>query len=510
MSTVDRAALVLSLLTVLASAFVAASVFEQMAHLEDEFAYVWQAQAYARGDLTLPSPEFSDSFLVPFVVDHEGQRFGKYPMGWPAMLSLGVRAGIRSWINPLLAGWAVWLIYRLGKRLQGEMVGLLSAGLTVSSPFFLMNTGSLLSHPMSLVLTLIFMLSWMGILEDRKNSQVPAWMPVLGGGMSLGLLGLTRPVTMAAVALPYGIYGAIILFRGTGAQRKRVWIVGGTALLLAGLHFVWQRILTGHFFQNPYTLWWPYDRLGFGPGHGVMASGHTLKLAWWNTKHSLRTGLSDLFGWGKLSWLFIPFGLWALRKRKQAWLMAAVPLSLVLLYAAYWVGAWLLGPRYYFAGLPALVIFSASGILFLAGKLPQDKVSLWTRRHIWKTVRLTLTASAVLFLVAANLRFYLPTRLASLHGLYGIKRSILEPFTSQQVEDLAPALMIVHAEHWTGYGNYLELTTPYFDTPFLFAWSIGPKTDAALTAAYSDQRDVYHYYPGQPDKFYTSPKPGSY
>ncbi len=510
MSNADRAALVLSLLAVLASAIVAANVFEMMAHLEDEFAYVWQAQTYARGDLTLPSPEFSDSFLVPFVVDHEGQRFGKYPMGWPVLLSLGVRAGIRGWINPLLAGWAVWLIYRLGKRLQGEGVGLLSAGLTVSSPFFLMNTGSLLSHPMSLVLTLIFMHSWIEILAAGEKDPVPAWMPVLSGGLSLGLLGLTRPVTMAAVALPYGIHGVIILLRGTRAQRKRVLIVGGTAFLLAVWHFVWQWILTGHFFKNPYTLWWPYDRLGFGPGHGVMETGHTLKLAWWNTKHSLRTGLSDLFGWGKLSWLFLPFGVWSLRKKRQAWLLGAVLPSVVSLYAAYWVGAWLLGPRYYFAGLPTLIIFSASGIIFLAGKLPEPDVSLWDRQYIWKTVRLIMTTGLVLFLVASNVRYYLPARLASLHGLYRIKRSNLEPFTSQQVQDLAPALIIVHAEHWMGYGNYLELTTPYFDTPFLFAWSIGPKTDAALTRAYSDQRDVYHYYPGQPEKFYTSPKPGSY
>jgi len=510
MSNADRAAVVLSLLAVFISAFVAANVFERMAHLEDEFAYVWQAQAYARGDLTLPSPDFSDSFLVPFVVDHDGQRFGKYPMGWPALLSLGVRAGIRAWINPFLAGWAVWLIYRLGKRLQGEGVGVLSAGLAVSSPYFMMNTGSLLSHPMSLVLTLIFMLSWMEILAEREESQVPAWMPVLSGGISLGLLGLMRPVTMAAIALPYGIHGVITLFRGTRAQRNGVLMVGGSALLLAGLHFVWQWILTGHFFKNPYTLWWPYDRLGFGPGHGVMESGHTLKLAWWNTKHSLRTGLSDLFGWGKLSWLFLPFGMWSLRKSKQAWLMAAVFLSLVLMYAAYWVGAWLLGPRYYFAGLPALIVFSASGIILWAGKIPKENGSLWDRRHIWKTARLTLTAGVVLFLVAANLRYYLPTRLASLHGLYNIQRSHLEPFTSERSQELAPALIIVHAKRWMGYGNYLELTTPYFDTPFLFAWSIGPGTDAALMRAYSDQRDVYHYYPGQPEKFYTSPIPGSY
>ncbi|MGM0375104.1 MAG: hypothetical protein ACQEQQ_11880, partial [Chloroflexota bacterium] len=95
MSNADRLALLLSLLAIAAAALVGGRVFDRMAHLEDEFAYVWQAQAAARGDLTVPSPAFPDSFLVPFVVDYQGQRFGKYPPGWPALLSLGVRVGAR-------------------------------------------------------------------------------------------------------------------------------------------------------------------------------------------------------------------------------------------------------------------------------------------------------------------------------------------------------------------------------------------------------------------------------
>ena len=74
---------------------VADRVFERMAHIEDEMAYVWQAQAIAGGHLTLPLRRQTKSFLVPFVVDYNGQRFGKYPLGWPAMLALGVRLGVR-------------------------------------------------------------------------------------------------------------------------------------------------------------------------------------------------------------------------------------------------------------------------------------------------------------------------------------------------------------------------------------------------------------------------------
>ena len=141
------------------------------------WAYAWQAQVISTGHLTLPSPPFPHSFLVPFVVDYNGQRFGKYPLGWPALLGLGILLGLRSWVNPLLAGLGVWLTYRLGQRTLGATVGLLAAGLTAASPFFLMNSGSLLSHPFGLVLSAGFALAgWMPFVTriTRARGYLPS------------------------------------------------------------------------------------------------------------------------------------------------------------------------------------------------------------------------------------------------------------------------------------------------------------------------------------------------
>jgi asparagine N-glycosylation enzyme membrane subunit Stt3 len=76
------------------------------------------------------------------------------------MLAIGTALGIRAWINPLLAGLAVWLTYRLGQKVFGAAVGILAAFLTLTSPFFLMITGSLLAHTWSVFLTLAFSLGW--------------------------------------------------------------------------------------------------------------------------------------------------------------------------------------------------------------------------------------------------------------------------------------------------------------------------------------------------------------
>ena len=69
MTSSDRIAILFSLAVIIGAAFIAGSIFENMAHLEDEFAYIWQANTIAGSDLTLPSPDYSSSFLIPFVID---------------------------------------------------------------------------------------------------------------------------------------------------------------------------------------------------------------------------------------------------------------------------------------------------------------------------------------------------------------------------------------------------------------------------------------------------------
>lgn len=498
----DRLAIVLSVLAILAAFLVGRMVFENLPHLEDEFAYLWQARAMADGNLTLATPPFSRSFLIPFVIDYQGLRFGKYPPGWPAVLSLGVRASLTDWVNPLLAGLAVWLTYRLGKREMDERTAFLAALLLGSSPLFLIQAGSLLSHIWSLVLGLSFFLFWLDSLEEEDSARGLASAAV--AGLSLGLLGLTRPLTAAAFSLPFLPSGIQTLLRGGPERRKRVVLAGAIAALLFSLFLVWQKALTGSFTTNPYTLWWPYDRYGFGPGFGVTETGHTLLQGWRNTRYSLRVGASDLFGWLNLSWILLPFGIWAARKSRLSYYALAIAGSLVSFYLAYWVGSWLLGPRYYFEALPGLALLSAAGFTWLAGWGTGE------REGKGKQVRALAAGAVLAVLVAANLAYYLPARLGGLHGLYGIERSDLTPFQSPSLEAYLPALVIVDSEHWMPYGSTLVLESPALDSPLIFAWSRGSRVDGELADFYRDDRSILYYYPDQqPGLLYTYPRSGS-
>lgn len=503
-STWDRWALLLSLLVIVAGALVGYLVFENIPHLEDEFAYLWQARTIAGGKLTLPSPLFPKSFLVPFVIDFQGIRFGKYPPGWPAALSLGVRAGIAHWVNPILGGLAAWLTYQLGKRTLGEKTALLGTVLLGTSPLFLIQAGSLLSHIWSLVLTLAFLLFWLDSLE--REPGLPGWMPPLLAGLSLGTLALTRPLTGLAVALPFAGQGLFLLIKGPAWKRKRILGIGAVALVVASLYFVWQYAVTGDFFRNPYTLWWPYDKWGFGKGYGITENGHSPIQGWRNTRFSLRVTASDLFGWFGFSWVFLPFGLWSARKKPLAYYAVAITASLLLLYLAYWVSSWLMGARYYFEALPGIALLSGAGILWLAGI---DPVQRRQNSSKWKFRPLFMTA-LVSVLIFLNVYYYLPARLGGLKGLYGIERQDLEVFESTALQDYQPALVMVDSARWMPYGSTLVLESPSLDSPLIFAWSIGPSTDRQLVEHYQGEREILYYYPDRdPGILYTYPLPGS-
>jgi hypothetical protein len=519
---IDLIALFISIATVFIAYFVADRIYERMPHFEDEMAYVWQAQAIAGGDLVLPSPPNPKSFLTPFVIDYNDVRFSKYPPGWPAALAFGFLSGLEDWVNPLWAGLGIWLLYLLAKRITTPAVGLLAVLLMLTSPMFWLLSGSLLSHAWSLVLTLGFVLAWLDTFdvnreasEEKKEKSFaffpgtarrgrcaslavqkpPKWLTILVAGLSLGVLALTRPINAVGVVLPFFLHGIVLIVRGERSARMRVLAVGLLAAAIGGLIFAWQFAVTGDPLLNPYTLWWKYDKIGFGLGFGRWKDGHNLEHAWKNLLYSLQTlpGTGgDILGWGDLWWIFLPFGMWALRRKLSAWLVAGIFPALLLVYIPYWIGSWQYGPRYYYEGMLSITILSAAGVTWLAG-------DGWLIRKI-------LTGLALSVLVGYNLVAYLPGRLWKMHNMYNINRAMLEPFYSADAQELIPALVVVHTQNdWTEYGGLLELQNAQLTSPFIFVLDRRDAILADFQDAFPD-RKLYHYYSDEPFNFYPNPR----
>jgi hypothetical protein len=480
----------------LACAWISYNILEWVPHVEDEFANLWQAHVMAKGEIFLPSPPIPRAFLIPFVIDYQGMRFGKYPPGWPAALSLGVRAGIPYLVSPILGGLAIWLIYRLGSKISRPGVGFLAALLAATSPMLLMLSSTLMPHALSLFLALAFVLAWLDLFPWRGASEgqgaaVPPWMLILTAGLSLGALALTRPLTALGVALPFVIHGLIILIRGGREQRLHAIITAAIVLVVALMLPLWHAALTGDPWFNPYTLWWSYDQVGFGPGHGRTEDGHNLTSAVKTMLFTMRGAVHDLFGWPYLSWLFIPLGMVALKRRRDGWLALAVLPSLIVIHFAYWVGSWIFGPRYYYEALPGVAISSALGVAWMGG---------WLRSASrWVPQRRAISLALISALILMSATMYLPVRIGSLHGLYGVERAAMEPVREAE---LGKALLIVHtSQSWYEYGSLVTLGPPFCEGDLLLALSRGVRENEALIQAYPGYRSV-HYYPGQSQEFY--------
>jgi hypothetical protein len=87
-----------------------------------------------------------------------------------------------------------------------------------------------------------------------------------------------------------------------------------------------------------------------------------------------------------------------------------------------------------------------------------------------------------------------------------MEKADLQPFLTENALDLSPALIVVHPKIWMDYGVLLDLQNPNLDSPFIFIFSRDEQSDNALRAEFPE-RNFFHYYPADPYKFYTAPKP---
>jgi 4-amino-4-deoxy-L-arabinose transferase-like glycosyltransferase len=473
--------LLICALAILVTGAVAFFAFEGLPHLEDEVAYLFQARTMALGRLTVPSPSHAEAFWTPFVLDHQGQRFGKYAPGWPAVLALGLLAtgGKAAWlVNPLLGALALYLVYRLGQTLYDGRTGLLAAALGLISPLYLVLSGSFLSHLASLVWLLLFSLWFVWTAQGRGR-----WY-ALGAGLAWGMAFLTRSLTAVAFALPFAIYAVVQVMRRRQAHWAHYLLVALSGAALAALLPVYQWAVTGDPWLNPYVLWWPYDRIGFGQDIGAMPGGHSPFYAWINLRQDLSRSATDVLGWPALSWLPLLLGLALRPRRRRDWALLAPFASLVIAYLFYWIGspARLWGPRYYFEGFAGLWLLSAVGLL-----------KLWdwaASQRPW--VRSALVGILVL-MVATNLAVNLPNRMSEAHGFYGITRAQLQPVEEAGLHD---ALVIVYAERWLEYGAMLAGMSPMLDDDIIYVRGSHPELDAEVMADYPG-REVYYLTGGQ-------------
>ncbi len=327
--------LALVLFTFFMGMLVANRVFERLPHLEDEMAYLFQARTLAGGNLVIKTPDLRRVFWQPFVVDYSqtGNRFGKYSLGWPAVLSLGVIAGEPWFVNAFFGALSVATVYQLGRSVFNRDVGLIAAALTAFSPMTLLLNGTIMGHSLALFGCTLFMLAYWCITKRRQPIR---WGIV--AGLSLGIVLIDRPLTAVALAIPFVGWSLVRLIVALRADRstpvmvlaseptleatftsdgpvdskprgfpttwmtfKPLLIIAVLTIALAIIIPIYNYAATHNPKQDLYTLVWSYDTVGFGGccGRAVTRGevGHVISKGILQARFDLSLTAADLFGW---------------------------------------------------------------------------------------------------------------------------------------------------------------------------------------------------------------------
>ena len=231
-----------------------------IAKVHDENSYLLQAQIFASGRWTAPSPPIPEFFEQPHVLVVP-RLASKYPPGHALLLSLGALVGFPPLVPLLLTGISAALTFGLAMRSFNPWVGLLTWLIWITAPIVLRFQPSYFSE---LTTSVMVLGSWWLLLEWRETRR-RRWLLLLA--LAVGWGAITRPLTMLAVAVPIGV----VVLRDV--IRMRLWrdfgLAFGVGLLTLGILPLWNARTTGDWRLSPVELYrrdyLPFDKVGFTP-----------------------------------------------------------------------------------------------------------------------------------------------------------------------------------------------------------------------------------------------------
>jgi hypothetical protein len=395
-----------------AGALLSRLLFAHNPHLVDTIAQLFQARIFAAGSFTAPAPPQMEFFAASHLVEHAGRWFSQYPPGHPALLAVGIIAGIPWVVNPLFAAGTVVLVCETGRRLLGEGSGRLAAMLYLVSPFVIMMSASYMNH----VTTGFFLaLGFYSVVRSIDEGGY-AWPAIAGGSLAFAMT--IRPLESVAWAV---VLGSWILAR-RGLKPALVTTVVCAIGLLPLLAY--NALTVGHPLRFGYTLLWGSEH-GLGFHTDPWGNAFTPLLSFANTALDFQRLNDYLLGWPLPSLVFILAAI-AGAIRYQRARSTSVPLLLLLFagpvaYFFYWHRDDYLGPRFLYSSVVPAVLLTAMGIAAL------DR---WAGR--WRPAyRLLLIAGAFYGLVLT-----VPERAGVISGLEGEMKLHPEAQVAEQgIED---------------------------------------------------------------------------
>jgi hypothetical protein len=233
--------------------------FHESGVVHDERAYLLQAEIFAGGHWTAPSPPLA-AFFEQMHVFIEPAVFAKYPPAHALTLVPGIWLGLPGLMPALMAGIAGALVFWLARRLANEWTALLTWWLWTTAWATLLFSASYFSETTSTAMWLIAVWATIRWLDSGRRADLLIVAAALAWGF------VTRPLTMAALALPVAFVIVRRVMATRGWRTLAAPVVLGAAMLALGP--LWNQQTLGDWRLDPYPhysrVYFPYDKPGFG------------------------------------------------------------------------------------------------------------------------------------------------------------------------------------------------------------------------------------------------------
>jgi hypothetical protein len=480
---VDRWVMAVAGIVVAIAGVLAWAAYDRHPHVPDEVAYLIHARYLAGGALWMSPAAVPAAFHLDLLHYEPARWFSPVPPGWPAVLALGVSAGIPWLVNPLLGGVAIVLAYLLFGALFDRRTTRLATLLLALSPWFLFMAMNFMTHTLSLVCALAAAL---GVARARSSGRA---MPAFVGGLAVGAVSLVRPLEGVIVAALLGLWSL--------AARGRAWRFSPSAALVAGtvlsgaLVFPYNQALTGSAGRFPINAY--IDKyyapgandLGFGPGKGLAFGGndpfpgHGPVDVVVNSAFNMFAVNVELLGWptGAAVLLALAVVVGARKLGKADWWQLAVIAAIAGTHALYWFsGGPDFGARYWYLAIVPCVVLVARALRRLR----------WTRAPASASVLdEDRTMIVALGLTACALALVIPWKSAEkYHNYRGMRADIRELPPARAG---SPALVLVRGRRFPDYASAAAYNPLDLRSGVVYAWDASPEIREQVVRAYRDR-----------------------
>jgi hypothetical protein len=352
-------------------------VFEQIPHIPDEIAQLFQAKIFASGHLAAPLPPLPEFFQHKYDnMIFKNHWYSEYPPGHPFFLMFGVWLRIPWIINPFLASVSLILLYKVALQYYGEKVARLSVILFPISPFALFMSSSFMNHISMLFCMLLFIYT----LNLSRNTASSFYAFI--SSFALGLMLNIRPPDALVIGLVFSVPFIVHSFMKKTYKPFITFVL--VIFFMSCVLLLYNYATNGNPLIFGYQVrWGEKHTIGFSHEPIIERPPHTPFRGLVNTLSNLITLNEYLFEWPfpSLMPLLIFWTPFFCTKDRRDYFLLCCLLSIPILYFFYFYqDLWCHGPRFYYTVVPFILILTSKTFfeivkrISLTRKIPEESV----------------------------------------------------------------------------------------------------------------------------------------